>query len=174
MNTFQLISQIQHLHPLNNLFNGIYSINNIDSAPFVYPLYIICNTAPTWSRGEHWIAIYIINNKYGEFFDSYGREPNKHFKRFMYSRCKKIVHNKKKLQGLFSNTCGAWCLYFLLYRSRGYSMNRIVKRINDKDMLSWMVNILAVNRDVYVGNNFVRNNQITKIRYKNVNKEDFV
>ena len=53
-------------------------------------------------------------------------------------------------------------------------MKQIVERMNDKDMLSWMLNVLAVDRDRYAEHNtFVRNNQ-TKIRYKNVNKEDFV
>ena len=101
MNTFELEAWVTQLYPLNKFFNGIYSINNIDSAPFVYPLYIICNTAPTWSQGEHWVAIYIMNKKYGEFFDSYGRAHNNDFKRFMFSRCKKIVYNEKRVQGFF-------------------------------------------------------------------------
>ncbi len=93
----------------------------------------------------------------------------------MLSRCKKIVYNEKRVQGLFSNTCGAWCLFFLLYRSKGYSMNKIVKSMSDKDMVVWMINILAVDWDRYAEHNsFIRNNQITKIRYKNENKEDFV
>ena len=177
MNTTELKKHISYLYPLNMLFNGIYSIDNVDTAPFVYPLYIICNTAPSYSRGENWIAIYIKNKCYGEFFDSYGRAPNKDFKRFLFTRCRKIVNNKKQVQGLFTNVCGGHCMYFLFHRSRGSSMNEIVKQMNDKDIVSWMIMTSPVNRRQYSDfiNSPPQKNQTTKMMYKNVNvnQEDF-
>ncbi len=79
MNTIEIKGIISHLYPLNIYFNGVYSINNINKTPNTYPLYIICNTAPHWTKGEHWIAIYIRNKQHGEFFYSYGRKPNIEF-----------------------------------------------------------------------------------------------
>ncbi len=175
MNSTELKKHISYLYPLNKLFNGIFSIDDVATAPLVYPLYIICNTAPSYSRGEHWIAIYIKNKSYGEFFDSYGRAPNKDFKHFLYSRCKKIVSNKKQVQGLFTNVCGGHCMYFLFHRSKGSSMNEIIKKMNDNVVVSWMLSTSPVNRrHVSDFTNFrKKKNQTTKIMYENVNREDF-
>ena len=36
---------------------------------------VVCNTAPAWHPGEHWIAIYIDKSGVGEYFDSMGHHP---------------------------------------------------------------------------------------------------
>ena len=72
----------------------------------------------TQTSGGHWVAAW--ND---EYFDSYGREPIKELK----SRRRHWIWNERVLQSPLSSVCGQYCVYYLLHRARGYSMNDIVK-----------------------------------------------
>ena len=39
------------------------------------PAMLVINTHPSYMPGEHWLAIYITENKHGLFFDSFGHSP---------------------------------------------------------------------------------------------------
>lgn len=38
---------------------------------------MVVNTDPSWKQGEHWVSIFIDENGYGEYFDSFGFPPLK-------------------------------------------------------------------------------------------------
>ncbi len=68
------------------LFLGVFPkdlLPQVDQTPIL----IVCNTDPHDKPGEHWIAIYVENESYGEYFDSFGLEPTEHFKTFMNVHC---------------------------------------------------------------------------------------
>ncbi len=170
MNTSEIKGIISHLYPLNIYFNGVYSIDNINNAPNSYPLYIICNTAPRWTKGEHWIAIYIRNKEHCEFFDSYGRKPKIEFLRFLKSRCKKIICNRKKIQSEFTSNCGGYCIYYLFYKTRQYSMKDITKNLNDKKINQFINSLYSPNNEKFHSDviyNSTSYNQICKKMYQN-------
>jgi hypothetical protein len=42
------------------------------------PRMLVCSSDPSTKPGQHWIAIYVDENGHGEYFDTYGRQPNEH------------------------------------------------------------------------------------------------
>ena len=96
-----------------------------------YPSAYVINSHPSSKPGEHWIAVYFDKHGKGEYFDSYGLPPSVNgFTALMERNSKEWVYNDKTLQSLFSTTCGHYCVYFVLYRYRGYSMRDIVSRFS--------------------------------------------
>ena len=92
-----------------------------------YPSTYVINSHPSSKPGEHWIAVYFDKHRKGEYFNSYGLPPSVNgFTALMVRYSKEWVYNDETLQSLFSTTCGHYCVYFVLYRCRGYSMRDIV------------------------------------------------
>jgi hypothetical protein len=58
------------------VFQGVFSS---DMLPPNHRL-LVCNTDPSTRPGQHWIAIYVDENRCGEYFDSFGQSPNEIFK----------------------------------------------------------------------------------------------
>jgi len=56
-------------------FQGVYSIDTLPPKPKL----LVCNTDPSTKPGRHWISIYVSEDERGEYFDSFGRPPSKHF-----------------------------------------------------------------------------------------------
>ena len=48
----------------------------------------------------------------------------------------KWKYNKRKLQSIWSDVCGGYCILYLSHRARGYSMNKIVQLFDDNTMLN--------------------------------------
>ena len=88
-----------------------------------YPSAYVINSHPSSKPGEHWIAVYFDKHGKGEYFDSYGLPPSVNgFTALMERNSKEWVYNDKTLQSLFFTTCGHYCVYFVLYRCRGYTV----------------------------------------------------
>lgn len=95
------------------------------------PWLVVLNTAPSYTKGEHWCATYFDRGTC-EFFDPYGRSPDAyHFTPLLFTRCETIVYNKEKVQGDLSTTCGLHCLFFCLKRARGYTPDEIMSLYED-------------------------------------------
>jgi hypothetical protein len=112
-------------------FFGVFSSDNLPTRIKKLPMLLICNTDPSDRGGEHWLAIYIDSNRCGEFFDSFGREPGRPFSDFMNKHCVHWIYNDKQLQNVLSTYCGHYCVLYCLYKSRGFSMSRIVGMFTD-------------------------------------------
>ena len=100
-----------------------------------YTAGLVVNTDPRQKPGEHWIAMYFPDVRGNEFFDSYGFPPvyyNDDFPRYSKNRGD-TVRNKKTLQALTSDFCGFYCIYYLYHRTRGHSLDSIVKTFRVKD-----------------------------------------
>src|SRR5882757_6820875 len=100
---------------------------------------IVVNTDDSSKPGEHWVAIF--NYDVAIYFDSFGLPPmHKEIIDFL----DKIspfgwFHNSVTFQGLKSNTCGMYCVYFLKTYFKGKNFNefRITfnKTQNENDLL---------------------------------------
>ena len=95
---------------------------------------------PSSKPGSHWVAFYFTKDQKGEFFDSYGEAPGgyaRNFITFLELNSKEWTSNKKQLQGMNSNVCGQYCIYYVVKMCRGNSLYSIVqpfvknKQIND-------------------------------------------
>ena len=60
------------------VFQGFYSVDTLPPDSSL----LGCNTDPSTKPGLHWIVIHVDKNGRGEYFDSSGRAPNKHFESY--------------------------------------------------------------------------------------------
>ena len=118
MNTQQIQKLLNADLVCNRLFQGVFSS---DTLPF-HPRLLISNTDPSYKPGTHWIAIYVDGSGCGEYFDSFGRPPDKHFECYMNTHRRKWNFNRVQLQSMISSFCGFYCCLFCLLRSRSLNM----------------------------------------------------
>jgi hypothetical protein len=117
-------------------FQGVYSSDTLPTTPRL----LVCNTDPKWKPGKHWIAIYVDKNGCGEYFDSFGVPPNKHFEGYLDLKCSRWTFNRKQLQSRISSFCGYYCCLFVILRCKGFDMTKIVGMFtNDTGYNDWLV-----------------------------------
>jgi len=103
-------------------FQGVYSIDTLPLKPKL----LVCNTDPSTKPGRHWISIYVSEDGRGEYFDSFGRPPTKHFVDYLNKHCRNWIYNTKQLQSIISTFCGYYCCMYCIYRSRGFDLFKII------------------------------------------------
>ena len=105
-----------------------------DKLPVIntYPASLIANTDPHDKPGTHWVAMYFESPHESEFFDSYGFPPETYNMDTFILR-QATYYNDKPLQGLDSDVCGDYCLFYLLHRARNVDMNTIQSRFKRYD-----------------------------------------
>ena len=145
MDTIQLNHAIYSRSDLSNkdVFKGTYAINQIPHAYTVNPPFaFIINTSPWPSRGDHWVAIYCVNNNKLEYFDSAGKPPPKSLTT-MWSHLgnPSIVYNTQRLQSYCTTLCGEYCLLYIYCR-----MNNITF---DSFLSFFSQNYISNDRKVY-------------------------
>ena len=124
-------------------FQGVFSSDTLPMSPHL----LVCNTDPAQKPGEHWIAIYVDKNGHGEYFDSFGRPPNKHFEHYMNSKCSRWSCNKKQLQSRISSFCGYYCCLYVVLRCKGLDMSKIIGMFtNDTGYNDWLVHRFLCNK----------------------------
>ena len=90
----------------------------------MYPSALIANTDPHDQHGTYWVAMYFVTPDESEFFDSYGFPPET-YDTDEYVLRESTYFNDKPLQGLTSDVCGDYCLFYLLHRARNVDLNII-------------------------------------------------
>ncbi|CAG2190060.1 unnamed protein product [Mytilus edulis] len=109
---------------------GIFAADEIPKKIPFFPIAFILNTDDRKQPRSHWLSIYLPSAHKAEFFDSYGHSPS------FYSRKLQdvfninqmtVIHNRKRLQSSYSNTCGYYCIFYLMCRCRKMEMGDIVK-----------------------------------------------
>ena len=58
----------------SKLFRGVYPIDCIPRA-IKFLAALIASTQPSDQDGEHWVLLYLLSEREGDFFDSYGHLP---------------------------------------------------------------------------------------------------
>ena len=101
------------------VFTGVFPRDRIPTIT-QFPCCFILNSDSSNQPGSHWLAIYLPNDCCLEFFDSYALPPS--FYGFSFTS---TISNNKLLQSNSSNVCGQYCIFYLIQRSRGYSMRDI-------------------------------------------------
>ena len=99
-----------------NAFHGVCSIDKLPTFISKRPFLLIVNTHTHNLPGEHWIAIFIDENKHGELFDSLKLPISNILIRWLNTFTVKWKANVRSFQHLLTATCGAFTLYFILNR----------------------------------------------------------
>ena len=108
---------LQHTN-LNRFFDGVFASDKIPKK--IKPShFVVLNTDPSGSIGQHWYAIYRHDRNVIECFDSLGiDEPKKKFLKNNFQRhgIKELLLNTSRVQDTSTSTCGEFVLYFLFQR----------------------------------------------------------
>ena len=112
------------------------------------PTSCVFNTDIHTQPGSHWVALFIDKRGRGIFFNSYGMPPlvPQHLKSIQRNTIS-YRWNEQQLQSLNSIVCGQFCLMFLDYMKRGYSLDKFCKLFTS---------------------NYLRNDRITDRFYKRI------
>lgn len=125
MNTVQLQSLLFRHPATSNMFSGVYAL---DQLPFkrTKPFYVV-NFDRQNEPGSHWVAIYFLPDGRAEYFDSFGFPPLlPEIVDFLDRNSYEWTHNNKQLQDAKTGVCGQYCFFYILLRSKGLSMQRII------------------------------------------------
>jgi len=83
----------------------------------------VVNADPIWRPGSHWMALYTPPlDQPMEFFDPLGKPPGPEIMNFIHTRS--YLYQTQRLQN--ANTCGEFCLYYIMHRVRGRSLMDII------------------------------------------------
>ena len=110
-------------------FLGVYSRNTMPRHLPTGRSIIVVNTDPSYKPGTHWIAMR-FDNAFGEYFDSFGRYPEKTFETYMNEHCRAWTFNDKQIQSVASKFCGCYIVFVAAYWKLGYCMHRIVSNFS--------------------------------------------
>ena len=174
MNTIQITRALKQDPMTSKTFYGVFPSDKLPQTIEKYPCGIVANTDPSDKPGEHWIAMFISieqkgSLKKGSFFDSLGKLPEFYgtsFTNFLNKHCNEWGFNSRKLQSDWSAVCGEYCLFYLYQRSRGHSLNKIVRVFNNNTLINdAMVSQFVKNHFKVIDNRLhVNHNQISKKR----------
>ena len=98
-------------------------------------MYVI-NNKPSRHPGEHWIVLDWTRRR-PYMFDSFGYPPR------LYG-LPPMQHWRRALQHPKADTCGIYCIYYIVHRSKHYSPERMFESYtrnkirNDKHITSWL------------------------------------
>ena len=106
---------------------------------FKTPYCVVMNCDSHNGPGSHWIAWFVTASTIF-FFDSMGRSPRDHslpkeFGLFIKNKKQKVLYNHKVVEGIFSRSCGHFCIYVLWHLCRGNKWKNILNRFDNNETL---------------------------------------
>lgn len=131
MNTIELTGIMKKI-AINTHFLGVLAS---DQLPIKYvgrlPAMTVINTHPSTMPGEHWLALYIDDDRVGYFFDSFGHAPEySHFPTTIMSllktSCDRLEFTTRQVQDMLSTTCGQHCIFFLYHMVKGLTYEALM------------------------------------------------
>ena len=130
LTNIQIKQEIQMDAFSKNSFLGVFAKDSLPKIS-IYPSSLVLNTDTLDGPGEHWLAIYFDKNKNCTFFDSFGRRPESFgLEKYLQHYSWNVEYNTTRLQGLLSTTCGFYCIYFILLKSREFSLMDIISHFS--------------------------------------------
>ena len=124
MNTREILRALQWVTAATV---GVYAADRIPKV-LSTPAAIVVNTDDHTKPGTHWVAIYIDNNRFGTYFDSYGLAPaSKHHIDRLQRNCHSFSWNTMELQSIDSTCCGQYSVIFLYHMCHGKRINAFLR-----------------------------------------------
>jgi hypothetical protein len=114
-------------------FLGVFPSDRLPSS-IQYPCCLVANTDPSDKPGEHWVCMFLDQEKRGEYFCSFGLYPFiPTFVNFLDDNCSEWIYNTQLLQSPYTVVCGHYCVYFLHYR-HALAMKDILDHFSTTDL----------------------------------------
>ena len=137
----QITRRLKNDEYASKSFIGVFP-RDILPAIKMFPSSLVINTDPSHSPGSHWLAVYFDSQKKCTFFDSYGNKPEyfslmSYLQKYSYE----VEYKNQRIQAINSDTCGFYCIFFLLLKSRGFSLEIIQKMFfeNNFDLNDFLI-----------------------------------
>lgn len=159
MNSLQLKEALDTVMKARTL--GVFPSDRI---PRIWsrPAAIIANLDDHTRSGSHWVGFYVTKDGVGSYFDSLGFPPlNSTFSNRLTINSKRYDWNRKKIQSDSSTVCGQYCLVFLYYLNKGFSLNEFCQMFTD----NYKKNDILINK-------LYRKHILSKVK-RNKNKRRF-
>jgi len=158
MYSSQLEAILGHEPIVCKYFAGIFSCNTVPEHLNMKRYFYIVNTAPSFTSGEHWILIFVDEDK-TIVFDSLANVSSFYslcFKTFLKKLCSNsiLIANEIQIQSNTSSSCGVYCIYFAIELCKQYSINTVMRRFtankleNDKNIKHWFQRYLKIRRSL--------------------------
>lgn len=114
---------------LKKHFLGVFALNQIPKS-MLHRSFLIFNKDPDYLNGSHWIALVRLDGSDYQIFDSLGCDFD-FVKKFLKFKNAKFTFNTQAFQSTESNTCGLFCLYWIVHRmmSVDLSFNELLLEI---------------------------------------------
>ena len=107
---------------LNELFAGVFARDELPVRPDANKFYV-CNIAPSYHPGIHWVTIHKTSCGHLEYFDSLGRvDIHDDLLKFIGDNYKRVI---VQTQETTSSLCGEYCIFYMSQRCRGSSIKEI-------------------------------------------------
>lgn len=137
MNSNEINGALRNDSHTRSCFQGVYPSDKLPKESTSYPAAFVANVDRSHEPGSHWIAFYFDEHGDGEFFDPYGMRPLvAAFEKFLQHHTKgRVKYNDVQLQSLFSTMCGAYVIFYIMHRARGFSMETIVNMFDPRDQV---------------------------------------
>ena len=130
MNSFQLKRVLETDVMTKHAFQGVYASDQLKQipTPSTLPATYVINEDPTSKLGTHWVALYVDHYGYAEYFDSYGLKPIASIAKFINRISDSMSsQNQLQLQSFQTQTCGPFCIFYLIQRHQGYTLDKMIR-----------------------------------------------
>lgn len=151
MNTVQLKNDLESC--ILSSHGNVYAADCLPTSKVTLPCSVIINLDSSKQKGSHWVCIHIDVQEKAEYFDSYGFPPtNPEFVSFMLKNSKIWTYNTCGLQDYFSSVCGNYCIVYLYFKTRHYTMRDFLglfsnDRLNNDSLIRYLYNKLIMGKD---------------------------
>lgn len=126
----QIITLLNRIPATKKVFRGVCARNITTRPPLkikTLPAAYIHNTGYIL-QGVHWVLIFYTKH-YTFFLDTFARSPTKLFLESSVGReLRPVVYNIKPLQHFKTQTCGHYCIYYLVHLCQNCSISSINKK----------------------------------------------
>ena len=113
---------------------GVFAADQLPTKEF--PGAYIVNTDTSSQPGKHGVAFFTTEEG-TECFDSFGENPSaysEHIAQWLKDDCQ--VVQCVTLQSRDSTVCGQYCIYFILFRSYGFSYEDMMSSLTESTVIS--------------------------------------
>jgi len=108
----------------------------------------VVNTDSCDRDGTHWVAFHFTKEGPAEFFDSFGRAPETYHRRLrneLIANGLQYKFNTVRVQPKDGDTCELYCVHFVKYRYRNFTLEDIVNELCARDPKTIETNL----KDIY-------------------------